>query len=668
MKKTPRSFHAIAVPVIAMTVSLWLVVMLLVTWGAAIYFRRDIQSGVEEFFDRSPLRNDYCESVPGLLEYSIIDYLKDPESYLIHSSLYPTLQETANSQPYSWIYDQLLPSLELPKGYDYSLIYFDEQDEAIMHTGNLISFPYVTETTWNDHTLTNLPYDNYLCIDLDAIPGAAQAVGDFRDSIDDEVSGSFFRLCRLTGWFEGDQFYPVSIEDGHHGPSFFGCPASQVDISSISNNPELWYSIHDRYQAVDVWDSDHLHYLALANDIEWRSIFSRPAEEGRELVTIYGYSLRYSLEDPPHSVNFNGKTYPTLTDLRLESGVTDGTFGNLQESVFIRTVKANCEDSDDTYTYALTVRCRPLQYALVSLIPTYIRSGVFVFIVLLLILWRLHENLTSPLKDLLQAQADGQSLRFSSNLAETNDLEAHYVKMTADAKHLQAEKIRLNTALGYARDAEERRKEMVANMGQEMKTPLAEIHNYAAQLQSATSVQAQERCIEAIVRETERMDTTVMQVLALSRLEAGKVKLHMQTLILRDIIEYVAEMYQPRMEEKGLELKLDLVSNVKLYADHAQMELVISYYMDKALNSASSGSRIYVRSVQGNHGIFFYIVCPGPHLDEESLNNVYVPFKNSDLRLPIAGKILSQHNHKAYARNTTVDGQDAVEYGFQPNA
>jgi signal transduction histidine kinase len=209
---------------------------------------------------------------------------------------------------------------------------------------------------------------------------------------------------------------------------------------------------------------------------------------------------------------------------------------------------------------------------------------------------------------------------------------------------------------------------MVANMGQEMKTPLAEIHNYAAQLQSATSVQAQERCIEAIVRETERMDTTVMQVLALSRLEAGKVKLHMQTLILRDIIEYVAEMYQPRMEEKGLELKLDLVSNVKLYADHAQMELVISYYMDKALNSASSGSRIYVRSVQGNHGIFFYIVCPGPHLDEESLNNVYVPFKNSDLRLPIAGKILSQHNHKAYARNTTVDGQDAVEYGFQPNA
>lgn len=672
MNKNTRSFCAIAVPLIALTVSLWLVVMLLMTWGAAAYFRREIQTGVEEFFDLSPLRNDYCASDPGLLEHHLIDNLSEPEYFLYRSPLYSSLQDAFHRQSYSWIYSKLIPTLELPDGYDYSLIYFDEQDEVIMHSGNWLSFAFVNETTWHDHTQTALSYDSFLWIDLDTLPGAAQVIGDFRDSVREDITDSFFRLCRLTGWFEGDQFHPVTIEDGHHGPSLYGCPVHKTDpnfnIYSETNNPQLWYSIHDRYKAVDIWNVDHLHYLDLLNDIEWRSIFSCPAEEGRELVTVYGFYPHYSLGNPLHSVNFNGKTYDTLTDLRLESGVTDGTYGNLWESVIFRTVNANCEDSDDSYTYALTVRCRPMQYAAVSLIPIYIRSGLVVCIVLLLILWRLHQNLTVPLKDLLQAQANGQSLRFFSNLAETHDLETHYNKMTADAKNLQAENIRLTTALGYARDAEERRKEMVANMGQALKTPLAGIHDYAAQLQSATSVQAQERCIEAILRETERMDTTVMQVLALSRLEAGKVKLHIETLILRNIIEYVAETYQPRMAEKGLELRLDLEGDVKFYADPAQMERVISCYMDKALNTASCGSQIYVRTLRGNHGVFFYVTCPGPHLDEEALNNVYVPFKNPDLLLPIASKILSQHNHQAYARNTTLDGQDAVEYGFQPNA
>ena len=84
---------------------------------------------------------------------------------------------------------------------------------------------------------------------------------------------------------------------------------------------------------------------------------------------------------------------------------------------------------------------------------------------------------------------------------------------------------RLNTALTYAKTAEENRRQMTSHIAHELKTPLAVVHSYAEGLQEHIAEDKRDKYIDVILSETERMDAMVLEMLDLSRLEAGKVKL-----------------------------------------------------------------------------------------------------------------------------------------------
>ena len=93
----------------------------------------------------------------------------------------------------------------------------------------------------------------------------------------------------------------------------------------------------------------------------------------------------------------------------------------------------------------------------------------------------------------------------------------------------KSEITRLNTALDYAKTAEENRRQMTSNIAHELKTPLAVIHSYAEGLRERVAEEKRDRYLEVILSETERTDGMVLELLDLSRLEAGKVKLARET-------------------------------------------------------------------------------------------------------------------------------------------
>ena len=84
---------------------------------------------------------------------------------------------------------------------------------------------------------------------------------------------------------------------------------------------------------------------------------------------------------------------------------------------------------------------------------------------------------------------------------------------------------RLEAALDYAKSAEEGRRQLVSNLAHELKTPLAVIHSYAEGLKEHIAEDKREKYLSILLSETERMDAMVLEMLDLSRLEAGKVKL-----------------------------------------------------------------------------------------------------------------------------------------------
>lgn len=66
---------------------------------------------------------------------------------------------------------------------------------------------------------------------------------------------------------------------------------------------------------------------------------------------------------------------------------------------------------------------------------------------------------------------------------------------------------------------------MTSNITHELKTPLSVIHSYAEGLKEHAAEEKRDKYIDVILAETERTDRMVLEMLDLSRLEAGRVRL-----------------------------------------------------------------------------------------------------------------------------------------------
>ncbi len=648
MKKKPTTFKSIAIRVIALALSLWLCVVGLVTWAVAEDFFHQIDTITEHYPQllntARGFSNDEQEQLPGSAEDRMIFNLDFPYLLLRTKQLFPFVRQQLPAQMSSddWIWDQY----DLLYGVDFSVVYLDENRQVLMTSGNRMSFSYTDSQSWNDKALD----PRGICwVDLDAIEGAAETLEAYLDyhpftaySIGSKL---FLPLIRLTGWFEGNEFHPVTLEN----------------------------TIYTRSGMV-VDDLKQLNYLDTHNKLEWETLVETDAPGGQPLVTIYGWNVDGVVGISKNPVTVDGKTYDSLTDLRLAQGYPYKPIRGLWESISFSTVTK--QDSYGTYTFALTVRTWPLQYAMLRLMPAYLVFTAIVAVVTWLILRRIRNNLIAPLNHLNAALQINAPITPTAHWAELHALEDRFAHFRQNLTDTQAENTRLETALDYAKEAEEKRKELISNLAHELKTPLAVIHSYSEGLQAGIAPEKQEQYIRTILDETGRMDHMVMQMLQLSRLEAGKAKLNIENFSLCSLIWPVTDKLKPLMEDKQLNLRLEVEEAAHMDGDIHRMEQVITNYLSNAIKYTPDGGQILIKVTQGKHGVFFSITNTAAHLPEEALNRVYDSFyrleasrteKNSGLGLAIVKSIMTLHGYKCYVLNSLLDGQKAVEFGFFPN-
>lgn len=338
--------------------------------------------------------------------------------------------------------------------------------------------------------------------------------------------------------------------------------------------------------------------------------------------------------------------------------------------------------------YAAVVMCKPMAYCALRLIPFYVVSALFVALLVWLYLWRIRRRLLVPMekvitslkKDTQQyggADLDIEKYRQTTGTKDWHEpvaMCAHLHLLRQELAQRQTEITRLNTALDYAEHAEEYRKQLISNITHELKTPLAVVHSYTEGLQSEIAPEKKERYLQVILDEAERMDGMVMQMLELSRLEAGRVKLKMEHFDLGAVIRDVAERFEPLMAEKELKLRLELDGQEQMNGDEGRIEQVITNFMSNAVKYSTPGGEILVKAVLGKLGLSFSITNNAKHLSEEGLQKVYDSFyredaarteKSTGLGLAIVKNIMNLHGFQCYVNNTALNNQPAVEFGFR---
>lgn len=485
-------------------------------------------------------------------------------------------------------------------------------------------------------------------------------------------------VYRLTGCFDGDEFVLYDAAYCDHGVKF--------DLDDLRE----YYDYAD-FAADPQWDSF----------IEWTDIYDGSVPEDKELVNIY-VEEPY-VDDSGKDVLVNGKRWQLeeLAQAYVSNDILNNflglssqqlVYGAMTEEISEETVRAEAkkytkdnlwetvifqtglylDESGNSCAYVCVVQFQPMRAAMLLLLWVYMISLLPLILLLFLIRRRIREDLKNPLRHVMKfAQQDYAALpdTVESDWQEIYDLEQGYVKVQKDIHEYRKEINQLNTALDYAHNAEENRRRMVSNITHELKTPLAVISSYAEGLKEGIAADKQEHYLDVILEETQRMDGMVLEMLDLSRLEAGKVRLASDRFSLLELTKRVVDKLDLLIEEKELTVEYKWAHDCEITADEGRITQAVTNLVSNAIKYSPRGGAVYVGVTRVKEKTMFSIENQSEPLSDEALVNIWDSFYRADssrtekgtgLGLPITKAIVELHGGSCQVSNTTT----GVEFKF----
>jgi signal transduction histidine kinase len=141
------------------------------------------------------------------------------------------------------------------------------------------------------------------------------------------------------------------------------------------------------------------------------------------------------------------------------------------------------------------------------------------------------------------------------------------MKIFATRTEAELERQQFEITLRQAKEAAEAatsaKTTFLANMSHELRTPLNAILGFSQLLSRSSRLSAEEQeNLEVIRSSGQHLLTLINQVLDLSKIEAGRMKLQKRTFDLFHLLESLERMFSPKASDKNLELQFDCHRNI----------------------------------------------------------------------------------------------------------
>ena len=221
---------------------------------------------------------------------------------------------------------------------------------------------------------------------------------------------------------------------------------------------------------------------------------------------------------------------------------------------------------------------------------------------------------------------------------------------------------------------DEMRKDFIANVSHELKTPIALIQGYAEGLNEGLCEDEESRkyYTEVILDESEKMNKMVKQLLTLSSLESGNSILHKENFNLTSLIESVLGSISILIGEKNVNIEFDSDKEIFLNADEFKIEEVVTNYISNSIHHVKDSGEIKINVSDDGENITFSVYNTGNPIPEKDLNNIWEKFFKVDkahsrayggsgIGLSIVKAIVEAHNGTVAVRNIL----DGVEFSFK---
>jgi two-component system phosphate regulon sensor histidine kinase PhoR len=185
------------------------------------------------------------------------------------------------------------------------------------------------------------------------------------------------------------------------------------------------------------------------------------------------------------------------------------------------------------------------------------------------------------------------------------------------------------------RRLESLRRDFVANVSHELRTPVTAVRSAAETLRDSAlkdpDPKAAERFADIIVRNSERLQNLIEDLLELSRLESNEFKLKRDKVDLALVASLVMALFRERAERKGIALVTDIPAGAPaIETDQRALEQVLANLIDNAVKYCPQGSSVTLRAANGDGMVKLTVEDTGPGISEAHLPRLFERFYRVD--------------------------------------
>lgn len=278
-------------------------------------------------------------------------------------------------------------------------------------------------------------------------------------------------------------------------------------------------------------------------------------------------------------------------------------------------------------------------------------------------------TISKPIKELAQGAdeiANG-NLDFVINYESTNEI-------GTTVKSFNEMTTRLRDSINEQNRIEQSRKEMIAGVAHDLRTPLTSVKGYLEGLKDgiASTPEMQQHYLETIYSSTLDMERLLDDLLDISRLELGNIELHTEPININAMLSDCAEELKFTLEKKGIDFSYtnpNATQEAIVMLDTDRFSRVITNIISNSIKYAKKDIKLKIEmSIQSyEKSVIISISDNGIGIDNENLPRIFESFYRADrarsktrdgsgLGLSVCRQIVELHGGRIWATSKEGEG------------
>lgn len=220
------------------------------------------------------------------------------------------------------------------------------------------------------------------------------------------------------------------------------------------------------------------------------------------------------------------------------------------------------------------------------------------------------------------------------------------------------------------------RREFVADVSHELKTPIFAAQGFVHTLLdgAVNDKNVRTRFLKKAAKSLDGLDALVQDLLTLSQIETGDIKMYFENFDLHKLCEDVIDQFEEKAEKKKISIKLDSKENrIMVYADKKRISQVITNFVSNAINYTAEEGEVSIYFDIGKKNVTTFVSDNGEGIPKDHLDRIFERFYRVDksrsrekggtgLGLAIVKHILEGHHSKPEVTSEVGKGST---FGFK---